>query len=142
MPDDLPAHYFRLRENGAAVFRVDTENRNRRIELVEIATVNLRNGTVKPHGDARLTAADDAAIALWLQNRRRLQEARDRDEVQRTIDLMNQTAHWAQGRAAPAELESVTEALLLAMHDLRSVLVRKKADRMGQDSPSPSARQP
>ena len=32
-----------------------------------------------------------------------------------------------------AELESVTDALLLAMHDLRSVLVRKKADRVLND---------
>ncbi len=29
-----------------------------------------------------------------------------------------------------AQLEEVTDALLLAMHDLRSVLVRKKAERL------------
>jgi hypothetical protein len=131
MPDDLPAHYFRLRDTAAAVFRVDTENRNRRIELVEIATVNLKTGTIKPHGDSRLTAADEVAIAAWLQGRRHLQEARDRDEVQRTMDLMNHTAHWAQSRASAEELEAVTDSLLLAMHDLRSVLVRKKAERLG-----------
>jgi hypothetical protein len=33
------------------VFRVGTENRQRRIELEEIATVNVKNGNVKPHGD-------------------------------------------------------------------------------------------
>ena len=31
---DLPEYYFRIRENGAVVFRVDTENRQRRIEVI------------------------------------------------------------------------------------------------------------
>ncbi|VAV88512.1 FIG00992248: hypothetical protein, partial [hydrothermal vent metagenome] len=43
---------------------------------------------------------------------------------------LNTTAQWVQSRATDAELEDVTDALLLAMHDLRSVLVRKKADRV------------
>ncbi len=33
-------------------------------------------------------------------------------------------------KASDAQLEEVTDALLLAMHDLRSVLVRKKAERL------------
>jgi len=44
MDGDLPEYYFRTRENGAAVFRVDTENRQRRIEMDQIAIVNVRNG--------------------------------------------------------------------------------------------------
>ncbi len=47
MSGDLPDYYFRIRENGAAVFKVDTENRQRRIELEEIATVNVKNGNIK-----------------------------------------------------------------------------------------------
>ena len=43
---------------------------------------------------------------------------------------MNLTAQWAQSRASDDQLEDITDALLLAMHDLRSVLVRKKADRL------------
>jgi hypothetical protein len=35
-----------------------------------------------------------------------------------------------QTKAADAALEEVTDTLLLAMHDLRSVLVRKKAERL------------
>ena len=31
MTGDLPEYYFRVRENGATVFRVDTENRQRRV---------------------------------------------------------------------------------------------------------------
>ena len=51
MAGELPDYYFRVRENGAAVFRVDTENRQRRIEMDQIAIINMRNGEIKPHGE-------------------------------------------------------------------------------------------
>ena len=55
MTTDLPDYYFRVRENGAFVFRVDTENRHRRIEMDQIAVINISNGEVKPHGDRELS---------------------------------------------------------------------------------------
>ena len=55
---------------------------------------------------------------------------RDIDDIHRAVDYLNLTTHWAQSRATDEQLEAVTDALLLAMHDLRSVLVRKKADRL------------
>ena len=55
MTTALPDYYFRIRENGAIVFRLDTENRNRRIEMDQIAVVNLRKGEIKPHGDTVLS---------------------------------------------------------------------------------------
>lgn len=130
MPADLPGYYFRIRENGAAVFRVDTENRQRRIELEEIATVNVRNGNIRPHGEVKLTPGDLQVIGDWLAKRRALLEARDVDDILRTVDHLNLTAQWAQSKATEAQLEVVTDALLLAMHDLRGVLVRKKAERL------------
>lgn len=130
MSGDLPAHYFRIRENGAAVFRVDTENRQRRIELEEIAFVNTRNGNIKLHGDAQLTEADRAAIAEWLAARQAELAAREVDDILRAIDHLNLTTHWAQTRASDEALEAVTDRLLLAMHDLRGVLVRRKAERL------------
>lgn len=130
MSGDLPDYYFRIRENGAAVFRVDTENRQRRIELQEIAVVNTRNGNVKPHGETALTEADRAAIAEWLAARQSELAAREVDDILRAIDHLNLTTHWAQSRATDAALDRVTDRLLLAMHDLRSVLVRRKAERL------------
>lgn len=132
MPADLPDYYFRVRENGAAVFRVGTENRQRRIEMDEIAVVNVRNGTIKPHGDVTLTEADRTAIADWIAARQAQLAAREVDDILRTVDHLNLTAHWAQSRATEDQLEAVTDALLLTMHDLRSVLVRKKADRLAK----------
>lgn len=133
MTADLPDYYFRVRENGAAVFRVSTENRQRRIEMDEIAVVNVKNGNIKPHGDAVLSEADQAAIDAWIAQRQAQLGAREVDDILRTVDHLNLTAHWAQTRATDAQLETVTDTLLLTMHDLRTVLVRRKADRLGRE---------
>lgn len=130
MTTKLPEYYFRVRENGAFVFRVDTENRHRRIEMDQIAVINIKNGEVKPHGDRELSEEDRAAIDAWIVDRKAVLAARDIDDILRTVDHLNLTTHWAQTRATDADLDAVTDALLLAMHDLRGVLVRKKADRL------------
>ena len=132
MTADLPDYYFRVRENGAVVFRLGTENRQRRIEMDEIATVNVKNGNIKPHGEVELTVADRGAIEEWLAARQVQLAAREVDDILRTVDHLNLTTQWAQARATDAQLEAVTDQLLLAMHDLRSMLVRRKADRLGK----------
>ena len=134
MGAELPEYYFRIRENGAAVFRVDTENRQRRIEMDQLAVINVRNGEVKPHGGRTLSEQDIAAIQEWLDDRVALLAQRDIDDIHRAVDYLNITTQWVQSKASDDQLEDVTDALLLAMHDLRSVLVRKKADRLLRDS--------
>lgn len=136
MSGDLPEYYFRIRENGAAVFRVDTENRQRRIEMDQIAVVNVRNGEIKPQGDGTLSEADLAVIRDWLARRIAQLAARDMDDIHRAVDHLNLTTQWVQSKASDAQLDEVTDALLLAMHDLRSVLVRKKADRLMKAAPA------
>ena len=130
MAGDLPEYYFRLRDNGATVFRIDTANRQGRIEMEPIAVVNADNGRIKPQGDRLLAPADTAAIADWLARRATLRPAREADDIHRTVEHLNRAAHWAQSRATGEQLDAVTDALLLAMHDLRAVLVRRKADRL------------
>jgi len=126
----LPDYYFRVRENGAFVFRVDTENRQRRIEMDQIAVVNIRNGEIKPHGNRTLTEIDLREIKTWMARRTTLLAHRDMDDIHRAVDYLNLTTHWVQSKANDAQLEKVTDDLLLAMHDLRSTLVRKKAERL------------
>lgn len=128
--DDLPDYYFRVKENGATVFRIDPETRRRRIEMEQVAVVNIRKREVKPHGGRTLTEADRAAIDAWMDEREAVLARRTLDDIHRTVDHLNLTTQWAQSKASEAELEEVTDRLLLAMHDLRSVLVRKKADRL------------
>lgn len=126
---DLPDYYFRVRENGAAVFRIAPETRLQRIELEQIATLNIRSGEIRPHGERKMMPADLEAIRAWMVERQDLLAQRDLDDIFRAIDHLNLTAQWAQSRASEADLERVTDQLLMAMHDLRTVLVRKKADR-------------
>jgi hypothetical protein len=137
---DLPEYYFRVKDNGAIVFKVDSENRQRRLELDQIATVNVRNGDIKPQGGRTLSNTDRAEITTWMTARQDTLAARDIDDIHRAIDHMNLTTQWAQSKATDDQLEQITDTLLLAMHDLRSVLVRKKADRImsarGTDGPS------
>ena len=132
MAGDLPDYYFRIRDNGAVVFRIDTENRQRRIEMEEIATVNVKNGNVKPHGDRALSAPEAKLIRDWVAARQALLAERDVDDILRAVDHLNLTTQWVQSRATDAQLDAVTDTLLLAMHDLRSVLVRRKADRLAK----------
>jgi len=130
MSGQLPDFYFRVRENGALVFRVDTENRQRRIEMDQIAAVNIRNGEIKPQGDRELSENELEVIQDWITERTALLAERDIDDIYRAVDYLNLTTQWAQAKASDEQLEAVTDDLLLAMHDLRSVLVRKKADRL------------
>ena len=130
MSGQLPDFYFRVRENGALVFRVDTENRPRRIEMDQIASVNIRNGEIKPQGDRELSEHELEVIQDWMTERTALLAERDIDDIYRAVDYLNLTTQWAQAKASDEQLEAVTDDLLLAMHDLRSVLVRKKADRL------------
>ncbi len=126
MATELPEYYFRVRENGAFVFRIDTENRQRRIEMDQIASVNVKNGEVKPNGERVLSDTDMAAISDWMAARKTVLTERDMDNIRRTVEQLNLTTHWANSRASAAQLEEISDDLLLAMHDLRSVLVRKK----------------
>ena len=135
MAGDLPDYYFRIRENGASVFRIDTENRQRRIDMDQIATVNVKNGDIKPHGDRVLSPTDMATIRTWMAARVALLATRDIDDIHRAVDYMNLTTQWVQSKASDDQLEQVTDALLLAMHDLRSTLVRKKAERLMAGQP-------
>ncbi len=130
MAGDLPDYYFRIRDNGASVFRVDTENRQRRIDMDQIATVNVKNGDIKPHGDRVLSPADMTTIRDWLAARVALLASRDIDDIHRAVDYLNLTTQWVQSKASDDQLEQVTDTLLLAMHDLRSTLVRKKSERL------------
>ncbi|AUJ63719.1 hypothetical protein B9057_05075 [Aestuarium zhoushanense] len=130
MSSELPEYYFRVRDNGAAVFKVDTENRQRRIEMDQIAVANIRNGEIKAQGTRELSPEDLKVIKDWMEARIALLAARDIDDIHRAVDYMNLTTHWAQTKATDDQLEDVTDALLMAMHDLRTVLIRKKADRL------------
>jgi len=58
---------------------------------------------------------------------------REVDDILRTTDHLNLTTQWVQSKATQEQLDQITDPLLMAMHDLRTVLVRKKADSLLKD---------
>ena len=130
MDTSLPRYFFRIRENGATLFKMPEQNRQNRLEMHQVAVINIRNETVKPQGDTVLTDEETKLIADWMQERKTVLEEREIDDILRTVDNLNLTAQWAQSKASDADLERVTDQLLLSMHDLRTILSRKKAERI------------
>ena len=73
--------FYRVRDNGAAVFRADTENCQHQLELVQIAVASIRNGNVKHQGEHMPTAAERNDIDAWIEERRKLLAARKVDDI-------------------------------------------------------------
>lgn len=142
MATDLPEYYFRTREGGGAgVYRVEFSTRYQRLDLRQIANVNLGQDLIKPHGQHELQPDEIAAIRDWMDERNAVVDARRIDDIHRAVDHLNMTTNWAAQKASDAALEDVTDVLLLAMHDLRNVLVRKKAERLQRQSEAEEAAQ-
>ena len=132
MISPLPELYFRLRDGGASVFRMVDDARNGRLDMEQVATINLRSGEIRLGKDKNLSESEQETVDAWLADRRESQPWRRLDRAMQVIEDINQTAHWAQTEASDKDLEGVSDALFLAMHDLRQVLVRRAADRMSE----------
>lgn len=134
MTTGLPEFYFRVRENGAGVFRVEFSNRYQRLDLRQIANVNIRTGEIRAHAKHELAPDEMAAIEAWMAERTDVMAARQIDDILRTVDHLNLTTQWIANKASDAEIDMVSDALFLAMHDLRNLLVRKKAERLEREA--------
>ena len=106
--------------------------RNGRLDMEQVATINLRSGEVRLGKDKTLSESEQTTVDAWIADRRESQPWRRLDRAMQVIEDINQTAHWAQTEASDKDLEGVSDALFLAMHDLRQVLVRRAADRMSE----------
>lgn len=125
---EQPPLYFRTRDNGAAVFRVETENRQRRLELRQLAVINIRSGEIKAHGQQVATKGEMDEMQAWIEARRASLSTRELDDIERLRDAISSAAQWAQARATPEQITEVADPLMMAMHDLRAVLIRRKLD--------------
>ena len=124
--------YFRTKENGAVVFRVDLENRQKRMDLKQIASVNISKGKINPMGDMPPSNEELRDIQNWIEKRQAVMLERQTDDVRRLIDTINTTAHWLNNKADDNQLDLLADDLLLSMHDLRSVIVRRKSEQLKQ----------
>ena len=129
---NAPQLYFRIREPGAAVFRVSAENQQKRMEMDLIAVANVRTGEIKSHG-AGPNIDEREQIESWISDRRKSVPQRDQSELKALIESLNRSAQWLHSRANKKAVIEQAEDLLFALHDLRSVIVRRMIDN--EDTP-------
>ena len=129
----LPELYFRIRDNGALVFRVDAENRQGRLDLEPLAMANVRSGEIRTQGGRDITSAERREIEDWITARQAELADRDAKIAPATVEAINAAAHWVQTKASADDIDFYANALLMAMHDLRSQIVRRQADALDSD---------
>lgn len=116
--------YYRVRKEGAMVFRLEVENRQRRLELLHIATINAR-GEILPHKRRQPTDDEMTEIATWWDDYSTRRTAGELSDAETAIAGMQHLANWLSKDAKPEEVEAISDFLLMAVHDLRQVVVRR-----------------
>ena len=119
--------YFRIKDNGATVFRINDETRQRRLDLQPVAEANVRNGDIKLRKDVTLSDAELSEIKAWLDARSTELQGREIEQARLTIEQLNTTANWISSKPDEALADAISEDLLMAMHDLRTAIVRFKS---------------
>lgn len=131
MTKPLPKLYFRVKANGATVFRIDTQNREKRLLLKSIAQINFRNLECKLSQDQEFTQDEKAEVTTWLADRSGTIEKQESENVHQLTDQMGIAAHWIQTKASDTQIEQLSNSLLLSIHDLRTTLNKRMA-KMGK----------
>ena len=119
--------YFRIKDNGATVFRINDETRQRRLDLQPVAKANVRNGDIKLRKDVTLSDAELSEINAWLDARSTELQGREIEQARLTIEQLNTTANWISSKPDEALADAISEDLMMAMHDLRTAIVRFKS---------------
>ncbi len=119
--------YYRVRKQGALVFRMEVANRQRRIELNQIATITGK-GEIKPHRRRPPSETELADIEAWWQRRRAQRKDNSLDDVELFMEELNKFTTWVE-KEAPSDLISTrSDPLLMALLDLRQVIVRRLSE--------------
>ena len=121
--------YFRAKDNGALVFRITEDTNSARTELVPIATAVLRSGEIRLHSDAMLADGERVEILDWIETRKKAVAKRKRQGVDDLADELGMAAQWVKAEATDRDIEELGDRLLWGMHDLRSALIRRLAQR-------------
>ncbi len=116
--------YFRIRKQGAFVYRMDVENRQRRLELIHVATVTP-GGDIRPQKNQQLTPGETAEIEAWRDARDTELAAREAASAALLVEQINLVAGWVQSQCTDEQIAALSDPLLMAMHDLRQTIVRR-----------------
>ena len=119
--------YYRHRENGVTVFRMEVANRQRRIELNQIASI-LRDGKIVPHKRREPTEAELGEIETWWADWQKKSGEDALDETEQFIAELNLFTDWVARKAPADQVDQRSDALLTALLDLRQVVVRRLSE--------------
>lgn len=116
--------YFRHRKQGAQVFRMEVANRQRRIELNQIASIT-QQGEIVPHKRRPATEGELGKIAEWWEDWKQRRDAGDLSRTETFLADLNQFTNWIAKEASDAEVDGMSDDLLMALLDLRQTVVRR-----------------
>ncbi len=119
--------YYRHRQNGVVVFRMEVSNRQRRIELNQIASI-AKTGEIVPHKRRPPSDEEIEEMTGWWASWQARQHTDDLSETEKFLVEINQFTDWVQRRADSAEVNDMSDDLLMALLDLRQVVVRRLSD--------------
>lgn len=119
--------YYRIRKQGAVVFRMEVSNRQRRVELNQIAIINGK-GEIRPHNRRTPSDAEIVEIAAWWADWEHRKAQGDLTDTEDFMATLNQFTQWVEKEASQAEINAASDPLLLALLDLRQTIVRRLSE--------------
>lgn len=119
--------YYRIRKQGALVFRMEISNRQRRVELNQIAVINGK-GEVRPHNRRAPTEDELAEITTWWADRNLREAQGSLTDAEDFMATLNRFTQWVDKDAPLADVNTASDPLLLALLDLRQVIVRRLSE--------------
>lgn len=116
--------YYRLRKQGAQVFRMEVANKQRRIELNQIASIT-QQGEIVPH--KRRPASDDelTEIAAWWADWKQRDGDGTLTKTETVMSELNHFTNWIAKDAPAEEVDRLSDDLLTTLLDLRQTIVRR-----------------
>ena len=116
--------YYRHRKKGAQVFRMEVANRQRRIELNQIASIT-QQGEIVPHKRRPATDAELYEISEWWQAWQNRRDAGELNQTETFMADLNAFTNWIAKDAPDDQVEALSDDLLMALLDLRQTVVRR-----------------
>lgn len=117
--------FYRVSKQGADVFRIDLQNRLRRLDLQKIADIHLTNKTISQIKGIDLSSEEQSDMQNWLKMRQDQLELRSQNDINRLIESLNHAANWVENQADDEQISQIGDPVLMAMHDLRATIIRK-----------------
>ncbi len=117
--------FYRVSEKGADVYRIDLQNRLRRLDLQKIAEINLSENSISKTDGVEHSQEEQSDMQNWCEMRKDQLELRSQNDINRLVEALNHAANWIENDASDAQISKMGDPVLMAMHDLRATIVRK-----------------